>query len=114
MAKLVLNDFMDIGTKGYHTATTWQASTTPDFVDIIEEKTTYGSEAGYAHLQLPKPGGGYYADLDNLYARCKVHILDDVSEWFYMDPVNQNIQDVTITKNFEIIRETTSEAIGLQ
>ena len=64
--------------------------------------------------KLPEDGGtGYYADLTRLYARVKVHVNGYVSEWFILNPKDQNVQDVIITEKGKEDIHTTAQAIGM-
>lgn len=99
MAKFCINDYIDLGTQGYHNATSWEVALDPEFIYIID--FTYKNTVNVKcwNSMLPKlDGSGYYADLDRLYARCKVWIDDFESEWFVCEPKNQNDQKYVITE----------------
>jgi len=99
MAMLSIIDYIDINCKGYHNATSWQVALDPDFTQIIDESIEDKVNVQTWHTMLPKiDGNGYYADLDNLYARAKVHIDNSVSDWFVMEPKNQNKQKIIVTE----------------
>ena len=99
MALLRINDLIDINTKGFHNATTWQVALDENFTQIIDESIKDTINVKEWHTMLPKINEvGYYADLDNLYARAKVWIDDNVSEWFVMEPKNQNKQKIIVVE----------------
>jgi len=117
MAKLVINSYQDVGTGGFHNASSWQVAKDPAFTKIIDESLndTVNVTEWYTMLpKLPEDGPGYYADLDLLYARVKVHVDEHVSPWFELEPKNQNIQDITITEKGKADIHTTSTAINMQ
>jgi len=116
MAKILINDYIDVGTGGVHEATTWQVAKDPDFTKIIDESIEDYDNVTEWHSMLPKlpeDGSGYYADLDMLYARVKIHVNGYTSPWFVLEPKSQNIQDVIITEEGKDDIHTTSEAIGM-
>jgi len=99
MALLRIIDLIDINTKGFHNATSWQFALDPDFTQIIDESLKDTVNVKEWHSMLPKiTGDGYYADLDKLYARAKVWIDDNVSEWLEFTPLNQNDQTIIVTE----------------
>lgn len=117
MAKLVINDYLDVGTGGFHNASSWQVAKDPKFTKIIDESIADTENVKEWHTMLPKlpeDGPGYYADLDNLYARVKVHVDEHESPWFVLEPKSQNVQDVVITEQGKKDIHTTSTAINMQ
>jgi hypothetical protein len=92
MAKLEINDYIDIGTGGFHNATSWQVAKDPEFKEIIDESLKDTVNVKEWHTMLPKrpeDGPGYYADLDMLYARVKVHVDEYESPWEVLEPKSQ-------------------------
>ncbi len=115
MAMLKIIDYIDICSDGVHNATTWQVALDADFTQIIDESINDTVNVKEWHSMLPVINGiGYYADLEELHARVKVHIDDAVSEWFVLPVVNQNVQTVIITENNKPDIVTTSDAINMQ
>ena len=98
MALLRLNDFIDLNVKGYHDATSWQFATDPEFKDIIDESLHDEVNLTEWVSMLPKKDGGYYADLDQLWARVKLHIDHNESPWYVCPPKNQNDQTIIVTE----------------
>lgn len=97
--KIVISDYIDLCTKGYHNATTYQVALDPEYKQIIDESIKDTVNVTEWHTMLPKIGGkGYYADLDKVYARVKIFIDDDESPWFELPPKNQNDQTMMITE----------------
>jgi hypothetical protein len=114
MARLIIQDYIDISSDGVHNATTWQIALDSGFTQIIDESINDTVNVKEWHSPLPFiTGNGYYADLDQLYARVKVHVDDAVSEWFVLPVANQNIQAVTITEKNKPDIVTTSVAINM-
>lgn len=115
MAKLTILDVLDVGTGGFHNATSWQVALDPDFTQIIDESLKDTVNVTEWHSMLPNiEGSGYYADLDNLYARVKAHVDDYESPWFVLTPKSQNIQNVIITEKGKEDIHTNSAAIKMQ
>jgi len=116
LASIKIIDYIDVGSGGLHSATSWQIAKDSEFKFIIDESLNDQVNIKEWHSMLPKlpiDGVGYYADLDELYARVKIHVGEDnVSEWFPLDPESQNIQDVTITEG-DVVTNTTSTAINM-
>lgn len=100
MAHFSLNDFIDINTKTFHDATSWQVALDQEFTQIIDQSLHDTVNLYIWVSMLPMIGvpGQYYADLDNLYARVKVHIGDEESPWYNMPPKNQNDQTILVTE----------------
>ena len=97
MAQLELKDFIDINTGLFISATSWQVSLDSNFTQIIDESLADEINIYEWNTKLPKiDESGFYADLDNLYARVKVHIGETVSEWFVMEPKSQNQQTIVV------------------
>lgn len=115
MARFKFEDYYDLGTKGYPTAGTWEASLNPEFTDIIasvykdaKSRSVWVTPLEYVENGVTKA----HSDLENIYVRCKLWIDDDVSDWFYLDPTNQNDQTVVYTENKEIIKTVNSLEAG--
>jgi len=99
MAMLRVNDMIDINTKGFHNASSFQVALDPEFTQIIDETIKDTIHVKEWHSMLPKINeDGYYADLDNLYARVKVWVDDNESSWFVTEPKNQNKQKIIVTE----------------
>jgi len=114
MATLRINDYFDLGTKGYHNASSWQVALDPEFTQIIDESLNDTVNVKEWKTMLPMiGGGGYYADLDNLYGRVKVHIDNTVSDWFVLAPKNQNDQTVIYTEGDVTVKTVNSLDINL-
>ena len=114
MAAIKLLDFVDYGTGGYLTAVSYQFALDPEFTQIIDESLHDTVNLTEWTSMLPKIGlPGYYADLDKLYARIKVHVDEYESEWYVLPPQNQNIQNVVITEEGKEPIFTTSIAINM-
>ena len=114
MAHITIDDVIDIGTGGYHNATSIEIAEDPDFLLLIDAtyKDTVHVKKWYS--QLPKRDGtGYHADLSKLYVRVKVFVDDNESPWFVLDVADQNKQDVIITEEGKEDIHTTSDAIGM-
>jgi hypothetical protein len=115
MAKITITDIIDVGTGSYHNATSWQVALDPEFTQIIDQSLNDKVNVKEWHSMLPKINdNGYYADLDLLYARVKVHIDSYESPWYVLRPKSQNIQNVTITEKGVATIYTTSDVIKMQ
>lgn len=115
MACIKVNDYIDLGTGGVHNATSYQVALDPEFTQIIDQSLKDTEHVKEWHSMLPmidRPGN-YYADLSALYARIKVHVDDNESPWFVLEPKDQNKQNVTITEDGQEDIHTTSDAIGM-
>lgn len=114
MAKFTLNNFIDLGTKGYHTATSWRVTKDVTGIDIIDESLA-DTDNLYAWITpLPNGNGGFYADLNEVHLWIRVHILNDASPWTYIGMLNQNDQTFTITNNGAVIDTVNSIIAGIQ
>ena len=115
MAMFYIDDYIDFGTKGYHSATSWQVALDPNFTKIVDESIEDKINVKEWNSPLPKiDANGYYKDLDNLYVRVKVHIFNSVSPWFVIkEPINQNNQIVNYTEKGIVIKTANSLEIGL-
>jgi len=114
MAQFRLHDFIDVGTHGYIDATSWQVAKDPDFKEIIDQSLHDTVNIYTWNSPLPDDAGWFYADLDNLYARVKVHILESESDWYVMEPKNQNDQEFVITENGEVVKRVNSLEAGIR
>ena len=109
MASFSITSYVDIGTIGYPTAGTWEVATDPEFVNVIDR--TIADEKYVLHWVSPLPkldGTGYHADLDAIYVRVKLHVHDDVSDWFYLEPKNQNDQTYNVIRDGVVIKTLDS------
>lgn len=127
--------YIDIGTQGVHNMTTWQVAKDSYFYKIIDESIEDHVNVTSWKTPLPKlpedkvdPNGEeYYSDVQTLYVRVKIHVGDIVrdingdviqkvvrasSDWVVMGPIDQRLQDITITKNGEYLRTTNTEELG--
>ena len=100
MAHFRLNDFIDIGTTAFLTSVSWQVALDSDFIHIIDESLEDVINIDEWHSQLPMidDPDNYYADLDMLWCRIKVHIDEDSSPWFICEPKNQNKQIIRVNE----------------
>lgn len=97
--EIVIEDYIDLSTKGYHNASSYQVALDENFEHIIDQTIKDKINVKSWHTMLPKiDGTGYYADLDKVYARVKVFIDNDESPWFTVVPLNQNDQTMMITE----------------
>jgi len=113
MAKFKLTDFIDIGTHGFHTATSWKVTRDNAGNDIIDESLNDGVNLYNWVSMLPDGNGGYHADLNELHLWVKVHILETASPWFHAAVVNQNDQSFTITENNSVVGVVNSLVAGI-
>lgn len=120
MAHIKVIDYIDVGTGGYHNATSYQIAKDPEFEKIIDQSLKDTVNVNIWHSMLPKldedkvPGEPlYYADASALYGRVKVWVDDFESRWFNTPVVDQNVQDVIITEEGKEDIITTSTAIGM-
>jgi hypothetical protein len=117
MAKIFLNNVISLGVNSNVTAVSYQIAKDVNFTKIIDQSLQDTVNLTYWNSNLPKlqedGGVGYYADLSNLYARVKVYIDNYESPWFNIAPGDQNYQNVTITKNGNVINNTTSDVINM-
>ena len=90
---------MSIGT-GYNiTAVSYELSDDPNFTELLDFSYNDTINIYEWKSMVPKRGGtGYHGDLDNLYARFKIHQGKTCSGWFYTKSKNQNDQLVIFTK----------------
>lgn len=117
MARIEVKEFIEIGSGAPHDATSWQVAKDAEFKKIIDESLNDKINVKVWHSPLPKlkeDGDGYYSDLDELYARVKVHLGNTESNWLSIGPKNQNFQKVIITESEQPDRETTSTDINMQ
>ena len=98
MAKLSIKDYFDFGVNTTHNGSSWQIALDSNFTQIIDESLEDRVNVKTWHSQLKKlDGPGYYKDLDQLYARVKVHVDNSVSPWYVLPVGNQNDQVVIVT-----------------
>lgn len=115
MARIEIIDYIDVGSGSVHTATTWQIAKDPEFTKIIDESIEdyVNVKKWYSMLpMLPEDGTGYYADLEQLYARVKIHLGETVSPWYVLEPKDQREQEVLITKDGVDIETTTAKDLA--
>lgn len=114
------NYYIDIGTGGKHDATTWIVAKDKNFTRVIDKSVKDKVNLTSWTTPLPKlpedksdPNAEeYYGDLDNIYLRVQIHVGEATSNAVDAGPFNQLKQDINITKNLEILEETTTEALG--
>lgn len=115
MATLYLNTFIDYGCKGYHNASSWQIALDPEFTQLVDSSMDDQVNLVSWNTPLLHPGGsGAYADLDNLYARIKLHIDDTISPWYDLNIGNQTDQTITVTEEDGTTTTYNSIEMGLQ
>ena len=116
MAKVILGEFIDIGSGDDHDASSWQVALDKDFTQIIDESLHEEVNLTEWYTMLPMSGqpGRYYADEVEIWARVKVHVKEHESPWFVIGPEDQNIQRVLITEEGKPDFWTDSETIGMQ
>ena len=98
MAAFRLKDYIDFDTDGYITSVSWQAALDPAYTQIIDESLHDPINKLEWVSTLPVIGsttGECYADLNNVYARVKIHMTGADSPWYEMIPKNQNDQTIT-------------------
>jgi len=111
---LRLIDFIDMNTKGFHTATSWEVALDENFTQIID--SSYQDTVNLDKWITPLPeinGNSFYADLDIVYARIKVWIDNNESEWYTLIPKTQNYQPVKMRDADGTITETTSTELNM-
>jgi len=116
MARFKIEDYYDLGTKGYPTAGTWEAATDNMFNNVIArvDKDPEAAIVWVTPLEYTEDGiVKAHADLNTIYVRCKLWIDDDVSDWMYItESANQNDQTVVYTENKKVIKTANSLDIG--
>lgn len=100
MARLKVNDYIDIGMKSNVIAVSWQVALDPNFMDIIDESLNDSINLHEWNTPLPKINepGKYYSDLDKLYGRIKLFFTNGESAWYVMPIANQNAQEIRVTE----------------
>lgn len=114
MAKILLNDFIDIGTGGPITAVFYQIAKDEEFTKIIDEElvnTGNLREWTTPLPKLPEDGEGYYSDLKDLYGRIKIHSGSYVSPYYNCEVVNQVDYPVEITDG-DTVTLTDTDKLG--
>ena len=114
MAQFSLSSFLDIGTHGYHDATSWRVTYDREGTQIIDESLHDTENLTHWISMLPDGKGWFHADLDEVHLWVKVHILETESDWFYAGVMNQNDQTFTYTENGEVIKTVNSLLAGIQ
>lgn len=108
-------DYIDVGSSSPHTATSWEVAKDKDFNTILD--SSYSDEVNVKkwHSMLPKEdSSGYYKDLEAVYVRFKIHCGEHTSDWFYIEPKSQMKMDIKITKQGEVLKETTATDIKMR
>jgi len=113
MAQFKLTSFIDLGTKGYHTATSWRVTLDRQGHNIIDESLEDKVNLYHWISPLPDGNGWYYADLDAVHLWVRVHILNDASEWYYCGYMNQNDQTFIVSENNKPDRTINSLTSGI-
>jgi len=113
MAQFRLGSFIDLGTKGFHTATSWKATLDRAGNNIIDQSLSDQVNLYHWITPLPDGNGGFYADLDAVHLWVRVHILKDASDWFYAGSMNQNDQTFNISQNGKLIDTVNSLIAGI-
>lgn len=125
----------DIGTGGKHNMTTWQVAKDSNFHKIIDQSLEDPVNILTWSTPLPKLpedkadqlAEEFYSDLPTLYLRVKIHVgtiskndqgeiinkvINASSSWVNLGPVDQRVQDITVTQNGEYVRKTTTTDLG--
>lgn len=97
MATLYVDDYIDVGTKGYPTKCSWEVARDANFTDIIDSSYNDTVNVLTWNTPLPDGNGWFYSDLVNLYSRVKVFIDNTESPWFVLPVKNQQSQTIEIT-----------------
>jgi len=113
MAQFRLDSFIDLGTKGFHTATSWKVTLDRAGNNIIDQSLSDQVNLYHWTTPLPDGNGGFYADLNAVHLWVRVHILKDVSDWFYAGNMNQNNQTFNISQNGKLIDIVNSLVAGI-
>jgi len=113
MAQFRLNNFIDLGTKGFHTATSWRVTLDSAGNNIIDESLSDPINLTHWTTPLPNGAGGFYADLNEVHLWVRAHILNDASDWFYAGFMNQNDQTFNISQNGKLIDTVNSLIAGI-
>jgi len=114
VAQFSLQSFIDVGTKGYHTATSWKVCYDRAGKRIIDQSLNDTNNLYHWISPLPDGKGGMHADLNRVYLFVRVHILQDASPWYYVGWANQNDQTFKITENGNVINTLNSLVAGIQ
>lgn len=113
MASIRVDSYIDIGTGGIHDATSWQFAKDPEFTKIIDQSLKDKKNVKEWHSMLPKleedktdpDAEEYYSELDEIYARVKIHLGDTESEWFVIGPKSQRHQRVQVIDSTAEVEE---------
>lgn len=97
--RIVITDYISIGSDANHNASSYQVALDPLFTDIIDESIEDRVNVKEWHSMLPNKNGGYYSNLDKIYARVKVWLDNDESPWYILPVVSQQDQNLIITEN---------------
>ena len=97
--RIVVSDYISIGSDSTHTATSYEVSTDSLFINIIDSSYKDTKNIKEWHSMLPNGHGGYYSNLDKLYSRVKVWLEDSVSDWYVLPIVNQRDQNLIVTED---------------
>lgn len=114
MAQFSLTSFLDIGTKGYHTATSWKVCYDRAGNNIIDQSLVDSVNLLHWISPLPDGQGNFHADLAAMYLFVKVHILNDTSPWFYAGVGNQNEQTFQVTNNGNLVQTVNMLIDGIK
>lgn len=127
--------YIDIGTQGPHNMTSWQVAKDSHFFKIIDESLEDPDNVTSWKTPLPKlpedkidpSADEFYSDITTLYVRVKIHVGDvkrdkdgnvtskkvrASSDWSVIGPIDQRLQDITVTRNGELVKTTTTEELG--
>lgn len=127
--------YIDIGTGGKHNLTSWQVAKDIHFFKIIDQSLEDPINLTQWTTPLPKlpedkidqTKDEFYSDLETLYVRVKIHvgeikrdpegniiekIINASSDWVYLGPLDQRLQDIEVTKDGQFIEKTTTDALG--
>lgn len=107
MASMTVDSYIDIGTGGMHTKSSWQFAKDSEFTQIIDESLEDAVNVKKWHSPLPKreedksdpDAEEFYSDLDILYGRVKILVGETWSDWYVIGPRSQRLQRVAVTDN---------------
>lgn len=127
--------YIDIGSGGKHVMTSWVVALDRNFLKTIDESLEDPDNVLEWKTPLPKRpedkinqnAEEFYSDLAQFYVRVMIHVgevkrdpsgkvIDKVitasSPWLEIGPLSQLEQDIIVTQNYEVIRNTTTAELG--
>lgn len=119
MARLIVGEFIEVLTNGVVTAVDYQVAKDDKFEKIIDESLNDEVNLEYWDTPLPKREedkvegeSEFYSDLEEIYARIRIHIDNTISNWLVIGPYSQTKQKVLITEDGEEKEWTDSHKVG--